>query len=58
MFRPLAAALERWREHTREEKALKMKALKVVQKLMNGAFVAAFDRWREHTREEKAMNLL
>ena len=44
---------DRWREHTREEKALKMKALKVMQKLMNGAFVAAFGRWREHTRDEK-----
>ena len=47
------AVFKGWREHTQEEKALRMKALKVVQKLKNGAFVGAFERWREHTREEK-----
>ncbi len=48
-------AFERWQDHTAEEKQMKSKALKVVQRLMNGALVSSFERWRDHVIEEKQM---
>jgi hypothetical protein len=35
-----------WQDHTIEEKQMKNKALKVIQRLMNGALVSTFERWR------------
>ena len=32
---------------------MKNKALKVVQKMLNGALVLTFERWRDHIIEEK-----
>ncbi len=42
MHRALASALERWRQHTIEEKQIRAHVFKVVQGLMNGALVSAF----------------
>ena len=51
----ICKAMARWREHAEEEKQMKAKALKVVQRLVNRAFVEGFERWREHAVEEKQM---
>jgi len=55
MNQGLVEGFERWRDHVAEEKQMKAKALKVVQRLMNRGLVEGFERWRDHVAEEKQM---
>ena len=53
----LLEVLERWRHHVIEEKLIKRNAVKVVQRVVNGALVSTFERWRHHILEEKRMRM-
>ncbi len=52
---PLIAALQGWRQKTRDERQLRNKARKVMMRLVKVGLVLAFERWREHITEQKAM---
>ena len=51
----LVGCFELWRKQAAEEKKMRAKALKVLQRLMNSALVGSFERWREQAAEEKQM---
>ena len=51
----LVSSFERWRDHIIEEKQMKKKVLKVVQRMLNGALVWSFERWRDNIIEEKQL---
>ena len=51
----LVLSFERWRDHIIDEKQMKNKAWKVVQRMLNGALVLSFERWRDNIIEEKQM---
>jgi hypothetical protein len=46
---------ERWRDVVVEERQIRTKTLKVVQRLMNRALQEGFERWRDRAAEEKQM---
>jgi hypothetical protein len=54
-YRGLAMALKTWQDHTIGRNEMKSKALKVVQRLMNGVLFSVFERWRDHITDEKQM---
>ena len=54
-YRGLAMALKTWQDHTIGRNKMNSKALKVVQRLMNGVMVSAFEGWRDHIIEEQQM---
>jgi hypothetical protein len=53
MNRALQEGFERWRDRAAEEKQMKAKALKVVQRLMSSALVGYFERWRDQAAAAK-----
>jgi hypothetical protein len=51
----LVGCFERWRDQAAEDKQMKTKALKVVQRLMNSALGVCFERWHDQVVQEKQM---
>ncbi len=49
----LVSTFGRWKHHIIEEKQIKTKALRMVQRLMSGALVSVSERWTHHISEEK-----
>ena len=48
----MVSSLDRWRDHFTEDKQMKRKVGKVLQRLMKAVFVSAFGGWRDHMIEE------
>jgi hypothetical protein len=51
----LVSTFERWKDHIIEEKQMRSKPLKVMQRLVNGALVSTFERWRDHIHRGEAV---
>jgi hypothetical protein len=51
----LVSTFERWKDHIIEEKQMRSKALKVMQRLVSGALISTFERWRDHIHRGEAV---